>query len=76
MEIINKIKSDLLNGNNNKLIIQSYALLLSSAMIMSLVSFIIAGYFGLIVSILMLIYLYNNYQCLYLKRYKLVEQDH
>ena len=57
MEIINKIKSDLLNGNNSKLIIQSYALLLSSAMIMSLVSFIIAGYFGLVVSILMLIYI-------------------
>ena len=57
MEIIYKIKSDLLNDNPKNLLIQSYALLLSSAMIMSIVSFIIAGYFGLVVAILMLIHI-------------------
>ena len=57
MDIINKIKSDLSNDNPKKLFIQSYALLITSAAIMSLVSFIIAGYFGLVVASLILIHI-------------------
>ena len=55
MQIINKIKHNFLNNQATKLLIQSYALLISAALIMSIVSYIIAGYIGLVIAVFMLV---------------------